>query len=62
MLNPEIAREQAGNVRILRKCDATTRSYASAIALAENMFLHKLQCFHHIHHIKYIPCHDTHID
>ena len=62
MLDPEIARKQAGNVRILRKCDAKTRSYASAIALAENMFLHKLQCFHHIHHITYIPYHDKYID
>ena len=62
MLDPEIAREQAGNVRILRKCDATTRSCASAIALAENMFLQKMQCFHHINHITSKPYHDKHID
>jgi hypothetical protein len=62
MRDSEIAREPAGNIRILRKCGATMQSNASAIALAENMFLRKLQCFHHIHHITSIPYHDKHID
>ena len=43
MIDPKIARKQAGSARILRECDATAQSHGSPRTLAENTFLHRIQ-------------------